>query len=156
MDYFDNLCKSMYCVKAFIFADILFAKHALKPLLYYVQERKRGKTYLNLIHQDSNRGETGELMVKRLRASRALTVPETTTTYEACCRMAAKRVLALFLTDSNALLWFVTDKDVATSVIAHEIDFMNTPASKVITKNLIYVLSDTLVVEALQKMVQGL
>ncbi|KAI3822800.1 hypothetical protein L1987_10398 [Smallanthus sonchifolius] len=96
-------------------------------------------------------------MVKRLRLSRALTVPETTIIYEACCRMAAKRVSALFLTDSNALLsGLLTDKDGITSVIAHAIDFMNTLASKVITKNLIYVLSDTLAVEALQRMVQGL
>lgn len=40
-------------------------------------------------------------------------------------------------------------------MIAREIDFMNTPVSKVMTKNPIYVLSDTLAVEALQKMVQG-
>ncbi|KAD4385851.1 hypothetical protein E3N88_26020 [Mikania micrantha] len=84
-------------------------------------------------------------------------VPETSTIYEACCRMAAKKVDALLLTDSNALLsGILTDKDVATRVIAHEIDFMNIPASKVMTKNPIYVLSDTLAVDALQKMVQGL
>ncbi|GJT21611.1 CBS domain-containing protein CBSCBSPB1-like protein [Tanacetum coccineum] len=101
-------------------------------------------------------GTTGERTVKRLRLSRALTVPETTTVYEACCRMAARRVDALLLTDSNALLsGILTDKDVATRVIAHEIDFMNTPVSKVMTKNPIYVLSDTLAVDALQKMVQG-
>ncbi|PWA90556.1 Cystathionine beta-synthase, core [Artemisia annua] len=98
----------------------------------------------------------GERTVKRLRLSRGLTVPETTTVYEACCRMAARRVDALLLTDSNALLsGILTDKDVATRVIAHEIDFMNTPVSKVMTKNPIYVLSDTLAVDALQKMVQG-
>ncbi|KAI3686372.1 hypothetical protein L1987_80047 [Smallanthus sonchifolius] len=106
--------------------------------------------------RSSVRGETEERTVKRLRLSRALTVPETTTVYEACCRMAAKRVSALLITDSNALLsGILTDKDVATRVIAHEIDFMNTPASKVMTKNPIYVQSDTLAVEALQKMVQG-
>nr|GEX25729.1 CBS domain-containing protein CBSCBSPB1-like [Tanacetum cinerariifolium] len=103
-----------------------------------------------------NRGTTGERTVKRLHLTRALTVPETTTVYEACCRMAARRVDALLLTDSNALLnGILTDKDVATRVIAHEIDFMNTPVSKVMTKNPIYVLSDTLAVDALQKMVQG-
>lgn len=46
-------------------------------------------------------------------------------------------------------------EDIATRVIAREIDFINTPVSKVMTKNPIYVLSDTLAVEALQKMVQG-
>ncbi|XP_071692303.1 CBS domain-containing protein CBSCBSPB5-like [Rutidosis leptorrhynchoides] len=104
----------------------------------------------------SSESVTGERTVKRLRLSRALTVPETTTVYEACCRMAARRVSALLLTDSNALLsGILTDKDVATKVIAREIDFMNTPVSKVMTKNPIYVLSDTLAVDALQKMVQG-
>ena len=49
--------------------------------------------------------------MKRLRLSRALTVPDTTTIYEACRRMAARRVDALLLTDSNALLCgILTDK----------------------------------------------
>ncbi|KAL4573152.1 hypothetical protein LXL04_019949 [Taraxacum kok-saghyz] len=46
--------------------------------------------------------------------------------------------------------------DIATRFIACEIDFMNTPVSKAMIKNSIYVLSDTLAVEALQNMVQGL
>ncbi|KAI3763711.1 hypothetical protein L2E82_13705 [Cichorium intybus] len=71
--------------------------------------------------------------------------------------MAARRASALLLTDSTVLLsGILTDKDIATRVIAREIDFMNIPVSKVMTKNRIYVLSDTLAVEALQKMVQGL
>jgi predicted transcriptional regulator len=53
----------------------------------------------------------GERTVKSLRLSKALTVPETTTVYEACRRMAARRVDALLLTDSNALLCgILTDK----------------------------------------------
>jgi len=49
--------------------------------------------------------------VKSLRLTKALTVPETTTIYEACRRMAARRVDALLLTDSNALLCgILTDK----------------------------------------------
>ncbi|MFS7940216.1 putative CBS domain-containing protein [Helianthus anomalus] len=145
-------------------------------------------------------GVTGERTVKRLHLSRAVTVPEATTIYEACCRMAAKRIDAVLLIDSNAHLsgiltdkvciksrhfkggsfdpfaykwvvlsltvpphkdkvsltsFFLRLKDIAARVIAHEIDFMNTPASKVMTKNPIYVQSDTLAVEALQKMVQG-
>ncbi|KAJ0548278.1 putative CBS domain-containing protein CBSCBSPB [Helianthus annuus] len=99
---------------------------------------------------------TGERTVKKLRLSRALTVPETTSIYEACCRMAARRVDALLLTDSKALLsGIVTDKDISTKVIAPELDLMNTPVSKVMTKNPIYVVSDSLAVDALQKMVQG-
>ncbi|KAL4578549.1 hypothetical protein LXL04_014673 [Taraxacum kok-saghyz] len=70
-------------------------------------------------------------------------------------RMAARRASALLLIDSNALLSGIsTDKDIATRFIACEIDFMNTPVSKAMIKNSIYVLSDTLAVEALQKMVQ--
>ncbi|GAV74262.1 PB1 domain-containing protein/CBS domain-containing protein [Cephalotus follicularis] len=101
-------------------------------------------------------GLTGERTVKRLRLSKALTVPETTTIKEACRRMAARRVDALLLTDSNALLCgILTDKDIATRVIAHAINLEETPVSKVMTRNPIFVLSDTLAVEALQKMVQG-
>ncbi|KAJ7945689.1 CBS domain-containing protein [Quillaja saponaria] len=101
-------------------------------------------------------GLTGERTVKRLRLSKALTVPETTTIYEACRRMAARRVDALLLTDSNALLCgILTDKDLATRVIACEVNLEETPVSKVMTKNPTFVLSDTLAVEALQKMVQG-
>ncbi|KAH6772049.1 CBS/octicosapeptide/phox/Bemp1 domain protein [Perilla frutescens var. hirtella] len=99
---------------------------------------------------------SGERTVKRLRLSRALTVPETTSIKEACQRMAARRVSALLLTDSNALLCgILTDKDITTRVIAREWNMDETPASKVMTRNPVFVLSDTLAVEALQKMVQG-
>ncbi|XP_016450564.1 CBS domain-containing protein CBSCBSPB1 [Nicotiana tabacum] len=101
-------------------------------------------------------GLTGERTVKRLRLSKALTVPDTTSIYEACRRMAARRVDALLLTDSNALLCgILTDKDIATRVIAREVNTQETPVSKVMTKNPVFVLSDTLAVEALQKMVLG-
>ncbi|KAM7254151.1 hypothetical protein ACFE04_029073 [Oxalis oulophora] len=101
-------------------------------------------------------GLTGERTVKRLRLTKALTVPENTTIYEACRRMATRRVDALLLTDSNALLCgILTDKDIATRVIAREINLEETPVSKVMTRNPLFVLSDTLAVEALQKMVQG-
>ncbi|KAL3839101.1 hypothetical protein ACJIZ3_023692 [Penstemon smallii] len=99
---------------------------------------------------------TGERTVKRLRLSKALTVPETTSINEACRRMAARRVDALLLTDSNALLCgILTDKDIVTRVIAREVNLDETPVSKVMTRNPIFVLSNTLAVEALQKMVQG-
>ncbi|XP_024173675.1 CBS domain-containing protein CBSCBSPB1 isoform X2 [Rosa chinensis] len=101
-------------------------------------------------------GLTGERTVKRLRLSKALTVPESTSIQEACRRMAARRVDALLLTDSNALLCgILTDKDIATRVIARELNLEETLVSKVMTRNPIFVLSDTLAVEALQKMVQG-
>ncbi|XP_011083643.1 CBS domain-containing protein CBSCBSPB1 isoform X2 [Sesamum indicum] len=102
------------------------------------------------------RGLTGERTVKRLRLSRALTVPETTSIKEACRRMASRRVDALLLTDANALLCgILTDKDIATRVIAREVNLDETHVSKVMTRNPVFVLSDTLAVEALQKMVQG-
>ncbi|KAE8719687.1 CBS domain-containing protein CBSCBSPB1 [Hibiscus syriacus] len=82
------------------------------------------------------RGLAGERTVKRLRLSKALTVPDSTSIYEACRRMAARR-------------------DIATRVIARELNLEETPVSKVMTKNPVFVLSDTLAVEALQKMVQG-
>ncbi|KAL8474571.1 hypothetical protein ACS0TY_031142 [Phlomoides rotata] len=101
-------------------------------------------------------GLTGERTVKRLRLSRALTVPDTTSIKDACHRMATRRVDALLLTDSNALLCgILTDKDIATRVIARELNLEETPVSKVMTRNPVFVLSDTLAVEALQKMVQG-
>ncbi|PSS07660.1 CBS domain-containing protein [Actinidia chinensis var. chinensis] len=101
-------------------------------------------------------GLTGERTVRRLRLSKALTVPETTSIYEACRRMAARKVDALLLTDSNALLCgILTDKDIATRVIAREVNLEETPVSKVMTRNPVFVLSGTLAVEALQKMAQG-
>uniref|UniRef100_A0A0D9V9P2 CBS domain-containing protein n=1 Tax=Leersia perrieri TaxID=77586 RepID=A0A0D9V9P2_9ORYZ len=99
---------------------------------------------------------TGERTVKRLRLSKALTIPDHTTVYEACRRMASRRVDAVLLTDSNALLCgILTDKDITTRVIARELKLEETPVSKVMTRNPLFVLSDTLAVEALQKMVQG-
>ncbi|GFZ03776.1 CBS [Actinidia rufa] len=101
-------------------------------------------------------GLTGERTVRRLRLSKALTVPETTSICEACRRMAARKVDALLLTDSNALLCgILTDKDIATRVIAREVNLEETPVSKVMTRNPVFVLSGTLAVEALQKMAQG-
>ena len=54
---------------------------------------------------------SGERTVKRLRLSKALTIPEGTTIQEACRRMAARKVDAVLLTDSNGLLCgILTDK----------------------------------------------
>ncbi|CAL9136774.1 unnamed protein product [Musa textilis] len=102
------------------------------------------------------RSLSGERTVKRLRLSKALTMPDSTTVLEACRRMAACRVDAALLTDSNALLCgILTDKDIATRVIASELVLQDTPVSKVMTRNPIFVLSDMLAEEALQKMVLG-
>lgn len=49
--------------------------------------------------------------MKKLRLSKALTIPEGTSVSDACRRMAARRVDAVLLTDSNALLsGILTDK----------------------------------------------
>lgn len=49
--------------------------------------------------------------MKKLRLSKALTIPEGTTVSDASRRMAARRVDAVLLTDANALLsGIVTDK----------------------------------------------
>ncbi|XP_027339324.1 CBS domain-containing protein CBSCBSPB3-like isoform X2 [Abrus precatorius] len=98
----------------------------------------------------------GERTVKKLRLSKALTIPDGTTVSEACRRMAARRIDAVLLTDSNALLsGIITDKDVATRVVAEGLRPEETTVSKVMTRNPIFVTSDTLAIEALQKMVQG-
>ncbi|KAJ1405017.1 PB1 domain [Sesbania bispinosa] len=93
--------------------------------------------------------------VKKLRLSKALTISEGTTVSEACRRMAARRVDAVLLTDTNALLsGIMTDKDIATRVIAEGLRPEQTLVSKVMTRNPVFVTSDTLAIEALQKMVQ--
>lgn len=98
----------------------------------------------------------GERTVKKLRLSKALTIPEGTTVSDACRRMAARRVDAVLLTDANALLsGIVTDKDIATRVIAEGLRPEQTIVSKVMTRNPVFVTSDSLAIEALQKMVQG-
>lgn len=52
-----------------------------------------------------------ERTVKKLRLTKALTIPEGTTVSDACRRMAARRVDAVLLTDANVLLsGIVTDK----------------------------------------------
>ncbi|CAM0874632.1 unnamed protein product [Alopecurus aequalis] len=98
----------------------------------------------------------GERTVKNLRLSKALTIPEGTTVSEACRRMAARRVDAVLLTDVNGLLsGIVTDKDIATRVIAEGLRVKQTIISKIMTRSPHYVTADTLAIEALQKMVQG-
>ncbi|PWA83278.1 CBS / octicosapeptide/Phox/Bemp1 (PB1) domains-containing protein [Artemisia annua] len=99
---------------------------------------------------------SGERTVKNLRLSKALTIPEGTTVSDACKRMAARRVDAVLLTDANALLsGIVTDKDIATRVLAEELRPDQTIISKVMTRNPTFVSSDSLAIDALQKMVQG-
>ncbi|KAG2329145.1 hypothetical protein Bca4012_021258 [Brassica carinata] len=97
-----------------------------------------------------------ERTVKSLRLSKAITIPEGTTVFDACRRMASRRVGAILLTNSTSLLSGIcTDKDIATRVIAEGLKPDQTPVSKVMTRNPVFVTSDSLALEALQKMVQG-
>ncbi|MBA0589368.1 hypothetical protein Gorai_018118, partial [Gossypium raimondii] len=98
----------------------------------------------------------GERTVKKLRLSKALTIPEGTTVSEACRRMAARRMDAVLLTDANGLLsGIITGKDIATRVIAEGLRPEQTVVSKIMTCSPIFVTSDSLAIEALQKMVRG-
>ncbi|XP_042494921.1 CBS domain-containing protein CBSCBSPB3 [Macadamia integrifolia] len=98
----------------------------------------------------------GERTVKKLRLSKSLTIPEGTTVSEACRRMASRRVDAALLTDANGLLsGIITDKDISTRVVAEGLRPEQTIVSKIMTRNPIFVTSDSLAIEALQKMVQG-
>ncbi|CAO2153040.1 unnamed protein product, partial [Urochloa humidicola] len=98
----------------------------------------------------------GERTVKKLRLSKALTIPEGTTVSVACRQMASRRVDSVLLTDANGLLsGIVTDKDIATRVIAEGLRVEQTIISKIMTRDPIYILADTQAIEALQKMVQG-
>ncbi|KAF8091577.1 hypothetical protein N665_0443s0034 [Sinapis alba] len=97
-----------------------------------------------------------ERTVKKLRLSKAITIPEGTTVFDACRRMAARRVGAILLTNSSSLLCGIcTDKDIASRVIAEGLKPDQTLVSKVMTRNPVFVTSDSLALEALQKMVQG-
>ncbi|KAK9053496.1 hypothetical protein SSX86_030130 [Deinandra increscens subsp. villosa] len=99
---------------------------------------------------------SGERTVKKLRLSKALTIPEGTTVLDACRRMAARRVDAVLLTDANALLsGIVTDKDITTRVLAEELRPDQIVISKIMTRNPTFVSSDSLAIDALEKMVQG-
>ncbi|XP_008781501.2 CBS domain-containing protein CBSCBSPB3 [Phoenix dactylifera] len=99
---------------------------------------------------------SGERTVKKLRLSKALTIPEGTTVSDACRRMAARRVDSVLLTDANGLLsGIVTDKDISTRVIAEGLRPEQTIVSKIMTRNPMFVMADTLAIEALQKMIQG-
>ncbi|KAG1331077.1 CBS domain-containing protein CBSCBSPB3 [Cocos nucifera] len=99
---------------------------------------------------------SGERTVRKLRLSKALTIPEWTTVSDACRRMAARRVDSVLLTDANGLLsGIVTDKDISTRVIAEGLKPEETIVSNIMTRNPVFVMADTLAIEALQKMVQG-
>jgi hypothetical protein len=53
--------------------------------------------------------------VKKLRLTRALTLPEATAVSEACRRMAARRLDAALLTDTNGMLSGIITAEVSFS-----------------------------------------
>ncbi|CAI5468404.1 unnamed protein product, partial [Closterium sp. Yama58-4] len=90
----------------------------------------------------------GERAVRRLRLSKALTLPDTTTVADACRRMANRRVDACLLTDSSALLCgIMTDRDLALKCVGEGLDVNSTLASAVMTKNPTFVTIDSSAVD---------
>ncbi|CAL4972019.1 unnamed protein product [Urochloa decumbens] len=70
--------------------------------------------------------------------------------------MAAKRVDAALLTDANGMLsGILTAEDIAGRVIAEGLKPEETSVVKVMTRNPVFVMSNSSAIEALQKMVQG-
>ncbi|CAI9271692.1 unnamed protein product [Lactuca saligna] len=98
----------------------------------------------------------GERMVKMFRLSKVLTMPDETPVLDVCRRMAARRVNVAIFTDANSLLCgIVTGKDIATRVVAEKLSPHQTIVSKIMTKYPIFVSSDSLAMDTLQKMIQG-
>uniref|UniRef100_A0A0D9VAL0 CBS domain-containing protein n=1 Tax=Leersia perrieri TaxID=77586 RepID=A0A0D9VAL0_9ORYZ len=99
---------------------------------------------------------SSERTVKKLRLSKALTLPEATAVSEACRRMTAKRVDAALLTDANGMLsGIITAEDISGRVIAEGLRPEETNVAKVMTRNPVFVMSNSSAIEALQKMVKG-
>ncbi|EEE56049.1 hypothetical protein OsJ_04848 [Oryza sativa Japonica Group] len=97
-----------------------------------------------------------ERTVKKLRLAKALTLPEATSVSEACRRMALKRVDAALLTDSNGMLsGILTAEDISGRVIAEGLRPDETNVAKAMTRNPVFVMSNSPAIEALQKMVKG-
>ncbi|KAF0911644.1 hypothetical protein E2562_011650 [Oryza meyeriana var. granulata] len=100
--------------------------------------------------------ESSERTVKKLRLTKALTLPEATAVSEACRRMALKRVDAALLTDANGMLsGILTAEDISGRVIAEGLRPEETNVAKVMTRNPVFVMSNSSAIEALQKMVKG-
>nr|KAJ0223043.1 hypothetical protein LSAT_V11C200070890 [Lactuca sativa] len=98
----------------------------------------------------------GKRKVKKLRLSKLLTMPDETPVLDVCRRMAARRVNVAIFTDANSLLCgIVTGKDIATKVVAEKLSPHQTIISKVMTKYPMFVTSDSLAMDTLQKMIQG-
>eukprot|EP00271_Cylindrocystis_brebissonii_P001563 TRINITY_DN11831_c0_g2_i1.p1 TRINITY_DN11831_c0_g2~~TRINITY_DN11831_c0_g2_i1.p1 ORF type:complete len:570 (-),score=139.92 TRINITY_DN11831_c0_g2_i1:8-1717(-) len=104
----------------------------------------------------ARRASNGDRTVRRLRLSKALTLPDTTLVSEACRRMAARRTDAVLLTDSSGLLCgILTDRDLSMKVIGDGLQPDQTMVQQVMTRNPVFVTIESSAVDALQKMVQG-
>ncbi|GAQ87513.1 CBS / octicosapeptide/Phox/Bemp1 (PB1) domains-containing protein [Klebsormidium nitens] len=98
----------------------------------------------------------GDRTVKRLRLSKALTVSVSHNVTTVCQSMSARRVDAALLTDSSAsLCGIITDKDIATRVIAEGLNPDETLVSDVMTRQPRFVEAESSAVKALQIMVTG-
>ncbi|KAI3723251.1 hypothetical protein L2E82_34709 [Cichorium intybus] len=99
----------------------------------------------------------GERTVKNLKLQKALIVSGETTVSYACKRMATRGVDYVLLTDDDSLLCGIfTANDLAFRVLAEARMPDQTKLSKVMTRNPVFVFSDSTTIDALQKMAQGL
>ncbi|CAN6678759.1 unnamed protein product [Malus baccata var. baccata] len=125
---FDSPPKSFAEKRSCLFKDEVEPPNSKQEASFQLHQQIYPKNNIDIqtkvsseMSQESQRGLTGERTVKRLRLSKALTVPENTSVQEACRRMAARRVDALLLTDSNALLCgILTDKVGNTAAASNE------------------------------------
>ncbi|PVH37464.1 hypothetical protein PAHAL_5G010900 [Panicum hallii] len=125
-------------------------RHAPSPPPPAVANGKAASKPMSPVHPSLDR------TVKKLRLTRALTLPEATAVSEACRRMAARRVDAALLTDANGMLsGILTAEDIAGRVIAEGLKPEETSVVKVMTRNPVFVMSNSSAIDALQKMVQG-
>ncbi|EFJ18044.1 hypothetical protein SELMODRAFT_32029, partial [Selaginella moellendorffii] len=98
----------------------------------------------------------GRRSVAKLRPAKALIIRDSSSVADACRRMAAARIDAVLLTDSDSVLCGIfTDKDVVARVIAKGLKPEETCVSSVMTRNPVYIPSDALADHALRKMIRG-
>eukprot|EP00899_Mesostigma_viride_P002589 jgi/Mesvir1/12330/Mv00517-RA.4 len=94
--------------------------------------------------------------VGKLRMSTAVTCSESMTVIEAVREMAKKRADCVLLLDSQSLLsGIMTDKDVATKLVAAGLPASTTPASAIMTRGPTFCTKDSNATDALRKMVDG-
>ncbi|KAG6490633.1 hypothetical protein ZIOFF_051942 [Zingiber officinale] len=104
----------------------------------------------------TSNGSSRAVAVKKLRLSKSLILSQETTVYDACRRMASRKLDAVLLADAEGFLsGIVTAMDVVTKIVAVGLCPEQTIITKIMTRSPVFVMADTLASEALQMMVQG-